>query len=85
MPVISRFYGIVIKMYFLQSEHNPPHIHAIYDSEYVGVMNIKTREIIEGDLPSRAAKMLAEWVELHEKELLKIWETQEFTKLPPLK
>lgn len=30
MPVISRFYGIIIRMYFLQSEHNPPHIHAIY-------------------------------------------------------
>ena len=30
MPVIARFYGMVIKMYFRQSEHNPPHIHAIY-------------------------------------------------------
>ena len=28
MPVLSRFYGIIIRMYFLQSEHNPPHIHA---------------------------------------------------------
>ena len=33
MPVISRFYGIIIKMYFFDSEHNPPHIHAIYNKE----------------------------------------------------
>ena len=33
MPVLSRFYGIVIRMYFLQSEHNPPHIHAIYNED----------------------------------------------------
>ncbi|NDO20238.1 DUF4160 domain-containing protein [Lachnospiraceae bacterium MD329] len=83
MPVISRFYGIIIKMYFKQSEHNPPHIHAIY-GEYTGVMNIKTREIMDGDLPARAEKLLAEWVELHEKELLTIWETQNFVTIPPL-
>lgn len=84
MPIISKFYGMIVKMYFLQSEHNPPHIHAIYENEYIGVMNIRTREIIDGDLPKRAEKILAEWVELHEKELLKIWETQNFVKLPPL-
>lgn len=84
MPIISKFYGMVVKMYFLQSEHNPPHIHAIYENEYIGVMNIKTREMIEGDLPRRAEKLLAEWVELHEKDLLEIWETQNFVKLPPL-
>lgn len=84
MPVISRFYGLLVKMYFLQKEHNPPHIHAIYENEYIGVMNIKTRKLMEGDLPKRAEKLLAEWVELHEKELLEIWETQNFIKLPPL-
>ncbi|WP_302272727.1 DUF4160 domain-containing protein [Brachyspira aalborgi] len=31
MPIISRFYGIIIKMYFQQKEHNPPHFHAIYE------------------------------------------------------
>lgn len=38
MPVISRFYGLVIKMYFSQSEHNPPHFHAI-DGEYTGLFD----------------------------------------------
>ena len=38
MPIISRFYGLIVKMYFMQSEHNPPHIHAIYENEYIGDM-----------------------------------------------
>ncbi len=41
MPVISRFYGMVIKMYFLAAEHNPPHIHVVY-GEYLGVIDIRT-------------------------------------------
>lgn len=41
MPIISKFYGIIIKMYFQQSEHNPPHFHAVY-GEYIGAFDIKT-------------------------------------------
>ena len=52
MPVISRFYGIIIRMYFLQSEHNPPHIHAIY-GEDVAALEIQTGNIIEGYLHQR--------------------------------
>lgn len=37
MPVISRFYGIIIRMYFLQKEHNPPHIHAIYNDDVAAI------------------------------------------------
>lgn len=83
MPVIARFYGVVIKMYFRQSEHNPPHIHAIY-GEYIGAIDIRTSDMIEGDLPKRALKMVQEWVSQHERELMNMWETQEFTELPPL-
>lgn len=83
MPVISRFYGVVIKMYFKQSEHNPPHIHAIY-GEYVGAIDIQTGEMLEGDLPMRALQMVQEWTSKHEEELMRIWETQEFINLPPL-
>lgn len=50
----------------------------------MGIMDIQTRKMIAGDLPNRAAKMLAEWVEIHEKELMQIWETQNFVELPPL-
>ena len=83
MPVISRFYGVIIKMYFSQSEHNPPHLHAIY-GDYMGAIDIRTGEMIEGDLPNRALKMVKEWTRLHREELMKIWETQEFTEITPL-
>ncbi len=45
MPIISNFYGIIIKMYFQQSEHNPPHFHAVY-GEYMGAFDIQTLEMI---------------------------------------
>jgi len=56
MPV-TRFYGIVIKMYF--KEHGVPHFHALY-GEYNGVIDIDTLTIIEGDLPNRASKLITE-------------------------
>ncbi len=60
MPVIARFYGILIKMYFSQSEHGVPHFHAIY-GEYNGVFEIQTLEMLEGDLPGRAQRLVREW------------------------
>ncbi len=83
MPVLSSFYGITIKMYFQQSEHNPPHIHAIY-GEYMGAININTGELIEGDLPKRALKLVQEWLTINKRELLNMWNTQEFSKISPL-
>ena len=84
MPILSNFYGIIIKMYFQQSEHNPPHIHALY-GEYVGVIEIETGKIIEGKLPNRALNLVQEWVSENREELIKIWNTQEFKKIKPLK
>ena len=84
MPVLSNFYGIIIKMYFQQSEHNPPHIHAIY-GENVGTIDINSGEMLEGDLPIRALNLTQEWVKKNKKELLEIWNTQEFKKIKPLK
>ena len=81
MPVIARFYGILIKMYF--REHGIPHFHALY-AEYNGVFEIDSLEMIEGDLPNRAQRMVKEWAELYKKDLLGMWETQEYKKLPGL-
>ena len=53
MPVITRFLGMVIKMYFLGREHGVAHIHVIY-GEYTGVIDVATGDMLEGDLPSRA-------------------------------
>lgn len=83
MPILSKFYGIIIKMYFQQAEHNPPHIHAIY-GEYMGIIDIKTKKLLEGDLPTRALSLVQEWLQINQNEVLKIWNTQNFKKLPPL-
>ncbi len=83
MPVIARFYGMIVKMFFLGKEHNPPHVHIIYQ-EYVGIIEIKSGIMLEGDLPGKALKLAQEWVALHKDELLDIWNTQNFRLLPPL-
>lgn len=59
MPVLSRFYRIIIRMYFLQSEHNPPHIHAIYNDD-VAAIDFMTGEVLEGHLPAKALAMMRE-------------------------
>lgn len=81
MPEISRFYGIVIKMYF--GDHLPPHFHAIY-GEYVGLFDINTLVMIEGDLPRKAKELVVEWAEKYHSELMDIWQKQKFIKLPGL-
>ena len=83
MPEICRFYGIIIKMFFKPKEHEPAHIHALY-GEYVGIFDIKTFEMTDGDLPQRAQHMVKEWLMLHQSELQNMWKTQIIVKLPPL-
>ena len=83
MPVLSRFYGIIIRMYFMQNEHNPPHIHAIYNED-VAAIDFTTCKVLDGHLPNKALEMVLEWIQLHQNELKKIWETQEFKQIPPL-
>lgn len=81
MPEIARFYGIVIKLFF--GDHPPPHFHAVY-GEYVGLFNIDTLEMIEGDLPKRAKNLVVDWATINKEEMKKMWDDQEFHKLPPL-
>lgn len=81
MPIIARFYGILIKMYF--KEHGVPHFHAIY-GEFNGVYEIGSGEMMEGDLPLRADRMVREWTQKYRSELLEMWNTQQFKQLPGL-
>jgi hypothetical protein len=81
MPVIARFYGILIKMYF--REHGVPHFHAVY-SEFNGVFDVTTLEMIEGDLPARAQRLVRDWAEQYKDELQRMWENQDYKKLPGL-
>lgn len=82
MPEITRFYGIVIKLFF--GDHSPPHFHAVY-GEYNALFNLETLEMTEGDLPERAKKLVLEWAAMYKTELKTMWDTQDFHKLPPLK
>jgi hypothetical protein len=81
MPVITRFYGILIKMYF--KEHGIAHFHAIY-GEFNGVFDIEKLELIEGDLPQRALRIVQEWAKQYQSELLQMWKEKDFKKLPGL-
>lgn len=83
MPVISRFHGIVIKMCLRRKEHNPPHIHAIY-GEYIGMFSLPDGEMFEGDIPSKEQKLIKAFVFEYGEELLRMWETQQFSTLEPL-
>ena len=83
MPIISKFYGMVVKMYYLASEHNPPHIHVIY-GEYIGVINLLTLEMMKGDLPNKALSIIKDWTSIHRDELIEMWTTQEFKSLSPI-
>lgn len=83
MPEITRFYGIVIKMFFKPKEHEPSHIHAIY-GEYIGEFNILTMEMSAGDLPKKAQELVREWLAMHQDKLQSMWENQQIEKLPPL-
>ena len=69
MPIISRFFGMIVKMYFLGSEHDPPHVHFIY-GEYNGVINLNSLELIEGDLHGKALSLALEWTRARQNELL---------------
>ncbi len=71
MPVIARFYGIIIKMYFSQNEHGVAHLHAIY-GEYGGLFAIEDLEMMEGDLPLKVQKLIKEWASKYQEQLMKM-------------
>jgi hypothetical protein len=71
MPEVSRFYGIVIKIFY--ADHNPPHFHAEY-GDYEVLVNITTLAILGGGLPARALGLVTEWASLHQSELRACWE-----------
>ena len=83
MPEVARFYGIVVKMFFKPKEHDPSHIHAIY-GEYVGVFDLTSSEMTDGDLPLTAQRLVKDWLALHKDELEEMWRTQRIVRLPPL-
>ena len=85
MPEISRFFGIVIKMFF--DDHNPPHFHAEYGDE-VALFDIRNLSLFSGHLPPRVKGFVIEWATIHQQELLEDWERaqtqQDLLRIAPL-
>ena len=70
-------------MYFLGRDHNPPHVHFIYN-DCMSSVNLKDLTFMEGDLPAKARSLAMEWTKMYQRELLEMWDTQKFRTLPPL-
>lgn len=73
MSEISRFYGIIITMYF--PDHNPPHFHVRYN-EFRALINISTGEMT-GSMSRKALEFVYEWMDLHKDELWENWRRME--------
>ena len=70
-------------MYFRQSEHNPPHVHAICGECY-GLFSILNGEMFDGDIPKRDQKVIKDFILYYQEQLMEMWETQVFKKLDPI-
>lgn len=74
MPIISMFYGIIIRMYLIDNQHhNLPHFHAKY-AEYEASIRIEDGEVLAGELPRKQLRLVQAWIELHIDELQADWE-----------
>jgi hypothetical protein len=74
MPVISMFYGIIIRMFnFDNQKHHNPHIHAQYQDNNA-IFNVENGDIIEGAFTQKGTKLVQAWIEIHRDELVADWE-----------
>jgi hypothetical protein len=82
LPEISRFFGIVIRM-FAESgaPHHRPHFHAYYEGQ-VGIFAIDDIELVGGGLPARETRLVVAWAEIHRQELLENWNVLQNGRLP---
>lgn len=85
MPEISRFFGIVIQMYY--NDHDPPHFHVRYSGQRA-LIGIEDLSVLGGNLTPRALSLVREWAELHRAELIEDWSLAraeaELRPIPPL-
>lgn len=83
MPEISRFFGIVIAIYW--KEHGVPHFHAKYGG-YRASFSIEDMRLLEGKLPPRVMALVVEWAAKHQDELMADWKlAMEKKPLNPIK
>ena len=85
MPEISRFYGIIICLYW--KDHNPPHVHFTY-GDYECSISVLDR-IVDGQAPAKVISKVNLWIDLHEQEILSMWESaqegKQIGRIDPLK
>ena len=81
MPEITRFFGIIIRMYF--NEHEPSHIHCVYGGNE-SIFNLRDMKFEDDKFSPRAQKLVIEWADLYRCQLLEMWFKKEIRKLPPL-
>lgn len=88
MPILSVFFGIIVRMYFFDNQqHHLPHIHAEYQGDKA-VFAIDSGDLIEGSLPRKQLRLVQAWIELRRDELLADWQLavngEEPVKIAPL-
>lgn len=86
MPEISRFFGIVIRMFF--DDHNPPHFHAEFQ-EYRAIIDIRSAKLLDGNFPPKQLKQVQAWTLLYQQELMENFinlgkEFKSYNKIDPL-
>ena len=81
MPEISRFYGIIVRIF--TDDHAPPHFHAYYN-EFEILMDIENFRILAGSFPPKALALTIEWAAIYKSELMKNWELA-YSKKPTFK
>ena len=89
MPVIAMFYGLIVRMYFFDTDkHHVPHIHVEY-GEFSVVLAIADSDVLAGEIPKAKLKLAQAWVEIHRDELMADWklavEGREVFKIDPLR
>lgn len=74
MPIISMFYGVIIRMFFFdEGKHSMPHVHAEYQGD-VAVYSIPEGTVLAGNLPPNKHKLVVAWIEIQKENLLADWE-----------
>ena len=82
MPELSRFYGIIVRMFWEpDAPHHRPHFHAFYQDDAVSIA-IDTIEVLAGGLPRKQERWVEAWAELHRQELLAAWQAM-LNRQPP--
>jgi len=82
VPEISRFFGIIIRMFAeAEASHQAAHLHAYYQ-DVVAVFGIAPVDLIAGSLPQRQRRLVEAWAELHQEELRQDWELLQAGRTP---